>query len=301
MNGRRIAATVATVFGVAAIAGTSVIGAPAAAEPPSALGWWTQRPGAAPLGPGAFEIAAGLQGETSVAAVRATVALGSNSPRLVLTEASAAPDGTAFRGCRARAPWEPADAGAWDDRPAADCADAVDAVRVGAGEWSIDLAPLLAGGTTIDIVLVPAPVAAVPGLGGSVGFTATFSAAEVEATPPTTATTIRPSGGTSGPSARPSSSAGSPLPGPRPAPSPSTGSAAPTTTATTAAAPPTTAAGGPGVTIAAPIFESSGGRDDDRPWGRLLLLVPLSAVAGLAAAASRNTVRRRSEAVGASA
>ena len=42
----------------------------ASADPPGAVGWWTQRPGAAPREDGGIEVASSLRGDESVAAIR---------------------------------------------------------------------------------------------------------------------------------------------------------------------------------------------------------------------------------------
>lgn len=263
------------------LAAAVVLGAvPAGAAPPEAAGWWTRRPGAAPRGDGDIELAADLQGEASVAAVRVPA----GALRLVLTEDGAAPEGTAFRACPATTPWVPADGGAWDARPQADCdAGAVDAVRGASGQWTVELGTLDA----TDLVLVPVRRDVVPGL--AVGFTAAFSTLDVVTSAPTGSgsSTPRPapapSTGTATPVAPPPTrvpsvavpAPNSPLVPPAPAPAP------------VDAPPQETAAPGPGTSVPTPMFDFQR-TADDRPWGRLLVLVPLSALAGLAAAGGRN-------------
>jgi hypothetical protein len=45
--------------------------------------------------------------------------------------------------------------------------------------------------------------------------------------------------------------------------------------------------------VPTPVFDLAGGGGDDRPWGRLVLLVPISAGVGAGAAAARGAARRR--------
>lgn len=277
--------------------------APASADtgPPVALGWWTRRAGATARGDGGFELAAGVQGEESVAALRLAVPADATSVRLVVTEAAGAvPSDTAFRACPAVSSWDPADAGAWDARPTADCdAGSVDAAAESSGRWALDLTAFAASATgpTIDVVLLPTPPEAVPGFGTSFGFTAAFTAAEVATDRPTTAVAA-------GASPRPASAAATTATPPASLPArtpivavPAVGPALPPPSARTT--PTSTSAalvggGGPGEAIAAPMFDLARS-DDDRPWGRLLVLVPLSAATGLGAAAARNLARRRAE------
>ena len=277
----------------AVVAAVALAVANAAAAPPGAVGWWTQRPGAAPLGDGAIEIAASVRGEESIAAVRVDALPGGAVPaRLVLTEAAPPTGEAAFRACPATSPWDPADGGDFGARPTSDCATAVDAVADGAGTWTIDLALLLAGGSTADVVLVPNAPELLPGLPAGLGFTISFSGIDVVASSsaaPSTTATPRPAPVAAPEPARPPAS---PAPAVRPSPVP--------------AGVPTTVAGvgndgtggslgspvAPGATVPSIMFDLASD-SERRPWGRLLLLVPLSAAAGFGAVATRNAARAR--------
>ena len=266
----------------------------AGADPPGAVGWWTQRPGAAPLGGGQIELASSLRGEESVAAVRIDALPGGATPsRLVLTEAAAPTGDVAFRACPATSPWEPADGGPFEARPTADCATAVDAVADGSGSWTIDLAPLLTDAGTADVVLVPNSPELLPGLGG-LGFTVAFSGIDVAAA----------SSATQAPLPAPVTTAVAAPAVPTPSPSPA---ASPVRPSPVPAGVPTTVLGvgndGSGGSLAAPVAPGAtvpsirfdlASDGEQRPWGRLLLLVPLSAATGIAAAAVRNAELTRS-------
>ena len=263
----------------------------AEADPPGAVGWWTQRPGAAPRTDGGIEVAASLRGDESVAAIRIDELPGGGTPtQLVLTEAPSTTGIAALKACRATSAWEPADGGAFESQPTADCATAVEVVSDGAGEWTVDLGPLL-NGATADVVLLPDPPEVVPGLPG-IGFTIAFTGIDVVtssgAAPPlpapvTTAVAVAP---------RPS-------PSPSPAASPVRPSPVPAGVPTTVAGVGNDGSGGslgspvaPGATVPALMFDLASNAEE-RPWGRLLLLVPLSVAAGFGAAAARNAARER--------
>ena len=272
----------------AAVACTALSFVPdASADPPGAVGWWTQRPGAAPLENGGLEVASSLRGDESVAAVRVDALPGGATPsQLVLTEAAAPTGDAKLRACRASTPWEPADGGDFASRPQADCTTAVDAVAAGDGTWTIDLR-LLLDGDTADVVLLPATTELVPGLPG-IGFTITFSEVDVVAAPVAATPTTR---------VAPATPATTEVAAPAPA------TPAPVRPSPVPAGVPTTVVGvlndGSGGSLAAPatpdaavpgIMFDLASNDEQRPWGRLLVLVPLSIAAGYAAPAVRRRV-----------
>jgi len=302
MTGARRAA-LAAVSALGLALGASVPHAAAETVPPAALGWWSRRAAAQPLGEGAFEVAAGVSGPESVAAVRVRVADGAAQPRLVLTEVPgvAPADNAGFRACLATSAWEPADGGEWEQRPSSDCSAAVEALRVDPSRWAVDVAPLLAGGTDVDVVLEPSPPDVVPGLPAPAVFTLTFERVEVVTgdagggIPPGTVTppVPDPPAGTGASAVAPATPRVPARSAPRPAPLPATPATAPPTTGTPDGTESALgAAGTERVAIDAPTFDLLGTGGDDRPWGRLLVLVPLSALAGVAAAAVRAAGRR---------
>lgn len=238
-------------------------------------------------------------------------------------------ESAAIDACPSTAEWTAASPGPLEEAPAADCATKVELQRdPAAGIWTADLLPLLAGaegpvtvvlkpGAVTEIVApepdapqspvplpVPAPVGVpappttpvpVPPVPAVVdpGFTAEFSRADLDA-----AGSSDDGGSASGPAPAPTS--GSVATGAAPTfaptesfsftPSPSLTPARDVLPAATPQVAPS-GAGGAGTAAAVesglqPVAAASG---TPPPWGRLLLLIPLSAAIG----AAGSLVRRR--------
>ena len=149
-----------------ALALTPLLAAPVGAAPPSAAGWWwraqTGLVAAVPPPPnvpaGGLMVAGAPDGATAVSALRFELAEGEGSPVLTLRVADDVGGATAeMAACPTGAPWSPALAGTWDEKPTAACSrGSVQGVRSEDGAtWTFALAPLLVG-TVLDVVVVPA-------------------------------------------------------------------------------------------------------------------------------------------------
>jgi hypothetical protein len=283
--------------GIAALvfAATGIAGA-LDGDPPTNVGWWSQDPTAAAAPEGGFKVA-GVAGQpVSVAAIRVSTPSGVTSATRSLPEADGGfvTPATALQVCKTTDPWEPANPGAYDDAPTPDCAAPVALTRdADALVWSADVGPLLPSlGGEGSLMIVPSETAG----GGSPldpGFSVTFSGAAlaIAAAPGTTmptATTLytapAPSGGTSSGSGSGSFSAPGPVTPAAPA-APTTPDTAPADAdqqSGEAFTPPALAGGA-----------TPGGGGADQPWERLLLLVPLSAAAGVGTVYGRKLLERR--------
>lgn len=143
-----------------------------------ATGWWWRAQSSslpAPLPPPPDVSAEQLlvqgqpEGATAVAGVRYTLNEGEESPVLTIkpTEDSTVPETAMILACRAVVPWEPVQAGAWENQPLVDCATSVQGVISPEG-ITFAVAPLQSG-PTVDVVLVPGrDPAGPPGANGSV-------------------------------------------------------------------------------------------------------------------------------------
>jgi hypothetical protein len=280
-----------------ALASSGVAGA-LSGDAPRALGWWSQDPTAAEQPGGGFQVAAAGGQAVSIAALRFDVPDGALNGTLSLQEAEGGvvSPATALQVCTTADPWEPANPGPWADAPAPDCETPIELTRDEASlTWSASVPADAAG----SLVVVPGETAG----GGSPvdpGFQVTFTGAALEVVapsgsggsavptpPPSTFTPPPSSGGGSSPSFAGGGSGSSfSAPGP----------VTPTTTATTVAGGDTTV-----TTVAVAegeAFEqvgdgSGGGGGADQPWERLLLLVPMSALAGVAFVYGKRVLRQR--------
>ena len=276
---------------VAGMAGFWVAGAQTALElvKVDQTGWWTKRIGAQPLGAGKFEVASGLQGEESVAALRVLVRGEITKATLVLGEADAPlkdVDPGKLRVCTTTEPWLLADGGAYADAPTADCANAVEMQRVedvnGTGSWSADVTPLVNGArsevTLMVMTSVPNPAPLIP----TAYFIAMTGRVAAEGIPDVVANTT--------PDPPPS-----PVASPAATPRPSAPSASP---APAAAATPTSEAAAP---VAAPATDTTQPRrfavvsttKPAKPWGKLFVLVPIALLLGALYTASQKILEDR--------
>jgi hypothetical protein len=263
-------------------------------DAPAAVGWWTQDPTAAEQPDGGFQVAAAGGQPVSVAAVRFTVPDGATRATLHLQEAEGAVVGptTALQACPTADQWQPANPGAFADAPKPDCATPIELTRdETALTWSGTVPAAVAG----SLMILPGETA---GGGAPVdpAFQLTFTGAALEVstgaagggisapTPPSPSSYTAPSGGGSSSFGGGSSSFATPGPV----------SATPTTA--------TTVAGGATATTVEPTVGeaiqqvgdgSGGGGGADQPWERLLFLVPLSALTGVAFVYGKRILRQR--------
>lgn len=302
----------AVAFVVATVAGGAlVVVEPSGAQEPvtvrvARVGWWTADESAEAPGIGGFRVAADSAGETTAYAAVEVVADAASISRAVVSlaeDSSAFSDAAGITACVTADGWSAADGGALADGPPPDCSASV-ALELVDGAWTGDVATLLAPGTS-SLAFVPdyAPPLTV-GFGMDVAIAAvTFDAAGAA---PTTTTTTAPPATTAAP---PVTSSPSPAPT-----SPAVVVAPPTTrqpsTATTAppigdpsdsnlAAPPPpvrpTLAPSPtvvddGVFTLGPAQEFD---DEGRPWGRVVILAPLSLAIGVGATRLRDVIADR--------
>lgn len=279
MNRRLLAAAAAAAVAVLAPAG------PVAADEAAAiteLGWWSRRPGATELPAGSFEVALLPSGPASQAALRIEVKVAPVTSALLELEESSQvlADVALIQACPTDEPWTPANPGPWGEAPTPDCEGA--SVRLGRnadGTWTADVGPLLRGGSSSLVVL---PAAELSDQQQSVSFQVVFSGARLVAAPAGAAATSDPTAADA-PTPVPFVAAPAPAPAPRPGPVTAPASVAPEPTAAAASSASTD--------FAAP----AGGADagGGRPWWRLLIGIPLSIGAGVAAAAGRRYLQPR--------
>lgn len=281
---------------------------PAGAQPGAAVtgvGWWTRRPGASAQPAGGFEVAVGLDGPESVAAVR--VAVGGGLARVVLVLAEREGflhEQAVLRVCPAADGWSPANPGPFDRAPAADCSRQVALTRNAIqASWTADVSSLLPPEGTASLAVLPVR----GGLALDPGFQVRFAGASllVEAAPagqegasgdaaagvvrePFDGAAAGERGGGAGGDALldfgpvPETAAGlSGAAGPEPAAG-AAASAAGVVGTEPAGGTNAQVAGGP---LPQPRLVSSPG--EGRPWWRLVIVLPASAAVGLAVAAAR--------------
>ena len=250
-------------------------------------GWWSRRPGATEIPDGGFEVAWTLD-EQSVAAVRITAGAeaGEDPTFLVLSESGGfGHDTSGLRVCPITGAWQPANPGAYADRPAADCQQAIVAGRDSASaRWTIDITSQVsaARGGTLSYLLAPVPTPVDSNVPINAPFQLVFSGAQVlvlQEAAPTTTTTQLDSGFTDPGFVDPGVGGGVPLPDVQ------------TNTTLPELPTSTTAAVDDPEELAAPGPAEAGGSEDDRPWERLVVLVPLSAAAGYGSVFGRRWLR----------
>ena len=293
----RIAAA-ALVVGAAVVAALvpSVLAQSSLAVTVDRVGWWTNQPVAAPAGEGAFEVATAPDGTTqSVAAFQVSIPA-EQVDSFALTLVETAGYGSEFASvsiCRTEESWDAVDAGALDDAPAPDCATRVHLTRVlEERTWIGDIAPVVSGGGTVSLMLLPEyhpPVPVGTGMASRVSEIGIEAKGTAGATTTTTALDFTTPGGSNQYDPVPDSGITS---GPDPyVDLPSSGSAD----------------FGPAPTAADPAAEPSGGDDDEmavdeeffaldpeeavaadrRPWARLVFIVPLAVAFGIGSARLR--------------
>ena len=277
-----------------------VVGLTAWAVPPAyaqssapalATGWWTQQPLAQPVPDDGFEVAWAVEAEQSMAAIRFdTSVAGGGTIFLVLNEIGGnATDQGYVDVCRtANNTWTSANPGSYADRPASDCA-AGPSVRLGRDlgtqEWAGDITSLADSSGITSLAVRPMGKSLSGASPPTAPFSVQFGSAEIRYDPPTGPTTTVDSGasttfGIDGgsfspttdtyPGFDPDSGFGTPSLGPVET-TPGSGDA----TVTSSSAP---------VLNRGPVDDTERG---PRPWGRLVVLTPISAGIGTLGAAGR--------------
>lgn len=266
-------------------------------------GWWSNRPGAQPMADEGFAIGWSLEQENSAAAVRIDLSgVLDGTVYLQLHEAGGtAPEQALARVCVTTASWKPANPGAYADLPASSCEPGQ---TIGLGRdaealiWTADITSLVAAasGDTLALVVHPMGKPVTDGVATTFPFEVQFDTAAVVVDtaggpPPDPEGVIAPpSFGTGGDSfvdpglPAPDYGSGFEAPG-----LPSVGE--PTTTVPSSV-PTTLDAGSDDADAFGPVTPDS---VDGRPWGRLLLLLPISTGIGFAMAAGRRWVLDRSQ------
>jgi hypothetical protein len=289
-SARTLAAAGAALVGVGLALWSAPVAEAITAYPALETGWWSQQPLAQPVADKGFEVSWALEQEQSMAAVRLDVpALSGQTVYLALTESGgSAPDQGALRVCVTRDAWTAANPGAYADRPQADCSTtpSVDLGRdANAKEWVGDITSLVGQGGPISLVVRPVGKEVTAGVPASAPFSVQVSKAE---------TRVDDTGGSSGdsdtsePPVTFDTTGGGGSYGVPDVSYPDVGSGL--------ATPDLAPIGGPATTVAPATADpeeqialgpvdvtSSGGR----PWGRLLVLTPISAGLGTLAAAGR--------------
>lgn len=287
---RRLALTGAVLVGVGLGAWSIPIAQALTTAPATATGWWTRQPLAQPVADDGFEVAWAAEQEQSMAAVRVDFSAAAGATvQLALKEAGGnAADQGGVVVCVTTDAWAPANPGSYADHPEADC-EAGPSVELSrdadATEWTGDVTSLAGSGGSVSLVVRPIGKPLGDGSPASAPFSVQFAQAELrfEAAsapgPVTEDTTAPPSYdvGEGGASSDPGYSY----------PDLGTGLEAPVLppVAPPAAVTDTTLAPAPDDEfVLGPVDVSA---DGGRPWGRLLVLTPLSAGLGTLAAAGR--------------
>lgn len=245
------------------------------------VGWWTRQPASQPAPSGGFEVARGPDGDSSLAAIRVRVGAKSLTKAILILNESGGvrQDAAGLKVCPTSAPWSVANPGPMSAAPAAGC----DRAKVGltrdsgSGRWTGDVQLILSDSTNTSLLVLPDVP---PGTQVDLGFQVQMANARID------------SEGTTGASAGTSDRQTQAQPG--------SGLAASTTQSADLLLP---APQEPLAEIAAPSIsadESVSSRlaagvppravprtGGETPWGRLLILIPICVVLGVAAAAVR--------------
>jgi hypothetical protein len=254
------------------------------------VGWWTSRPPAEQPGDG-YEVAAGPDGAAqSVAALRLSIpATTINSMPVRLTETAGLTQlGGVLQVCTTADAWTAADPGALDEAPTPNCTSSTNLTRTGDGVWLGDLGALAPQGGEVSLMIVPNYQPTTP-LPAGVGMTVRISKSELAATGGGAASggsddgfvvEAPPSGGDVFIPADPGSSFGVPAGGDielDPAEQVTTTTVVPSQVEDDFALDPISEGGGPA-----------------KPWGRLIIIVPLCAAFGAASVFVRRQLEARS-------
>lgn len=292
MTGRRALLVAAALAATGWWAGTAGAHAASSAAKVTRVGWWSQQPGAQAQPAGGFQVADGPQGPQSEAAVEVAVDPSAGAVTLVLDEGPSVGDNlAAIDACLVRGSWTTANPGAWTAAPVYDCSSKASLTHDSSSNtWHADVSALVAPGTTTSLMLLP-DVQAVGG-GVTPAFQLTFTAAVASApSVPAAGATSSPGSDYVAPADSSAGAAAAMVPPAGAAPSLAAPAELPVAVPAVPAAPTSTPAQPQPTTssfVATPAV-SSGPADHTggRPWWRLALLVPLSAVAGAGAVEAR--------------
>ena len=275
------------------VVGTATAALALEGDAPTTVGWWSQDPTAAEQPEGGFQVSAVGGEAVSIAALRFDVADDATNATLELQEAegSVVSPATALQVCRTTEQWEPANPGAFADAPEPDCEAAVDLQRDETTlVWTASVGSLLADGASL--VVTPADTA---GGGAPVdpGFQVTFT----EAALAVVAGPALPAGAAPMPSSTPPAASSPSFSGAGGSSFTPPGGVTPAAPAADATTPTTVAvedAEGDAA-VASPMFESEGddGGGANQPWSKLLVLVPLSALIGVAFVYGKRLLQQR--------
>jgi len=152
-----------SVAGLSTIGWGLALGPVVAASPPAvtATGWWTRSPTATAPHDGVV-VGNAPDGPTSVAAVAVDVGATGSSPVVLRFRESggALQPAAAVRVCLTTDQWTPATGGSLASAPRPQCIRSVDASRASSGQWTADVASILAGHTgVVSLMLLPGPSA----------------------------------------------------------------------------------------------------------------------------------------------
>ncbi|MEY2434690.1 MAG: hypothetical protein QOC92_4415, partial [Acidimicrobiaceae bacterium] len=259
------------------------------------IGWWTRRPGAQPVkNPNNFEVAAGVQGDESVAALRVLIRGTVTKATLVLGEADAPfkdLNPGKLRVCTTSSPWLVVDGGPYADAPKPDCSGAVELIRTTdaakIGTWSGDVTSMLAGArseVSLMVLTVPDPAAVIPPsyymkLAARV---ATEGTLDVKPSPSPVVTPSAPSG-----------NSGAAFPRVTTPSQPTATAATPGAGATATPTAPPTPVAATGSANAIPPRLTISSKAEKKKWGKLVLLVPLAAIGAALYAGGRKFLEQR--------
>lgn len=270
------------------------------------VSWWTERTAAIATPPGGFEIARTLDG-LSVAAVRVQTTGAVLPTVLALQEVpGAASAGASVQLCVIPGDFADASGDDLSGAPATECVTPTPLERQVDFRWTADITAFLTADSATSFAIVPGPSAA-NSAPFDPGFYVVFAGAAVEVEEPSTPTSDPGDGGgsttpTTSPTTTPTTQA--------PAPSPTFGGAPPPTAIVPQPVPSPTIAPPPDpavtpTTVAPPVQDDtaelldsptategpiSGSSGDGAPWGRLAVLVPVSAAAGLGSVYGRRAL-----------
>lgn len=262
----------------------------------SQVGWWTSRPGATSTEDAGFEVATDGAGEPqSVAAVQTIIdAATVDSFAISLSESSALAEFSSIAVCRIEVGWVAENPGSLEDAPPPECSTKVHLTRsADAMTWLGDLTPLVRDGGTVSLAFLPEyrpPTTLGTGMVvriAEIVVEATGTAdAPAGATSPTTQAAPAPPA-TEAPAASPTTVASSPPPGtssgPFDVPPPSSVTTTSSTIAVTDVDPTAGEADGAEEEEFFTLGPVQHQTAESKPWARLVLLVPLSALVGAGA------------------